>query len=427
MNPEIQTVCHNNPPDDFFAMARPACSIAPMASSETVAGAGGAGQAARPLKLAMVLFRYFPWGGMQANFLRLARECVARGHEVEVFTLDWQGERPAGIRVHIVGVSARRNHVRYRQFAERTREMARKQAFDLVVGFNRMPGLDIYYAADPCYVERVRRTRPWYHSLTARYRHFREFERLLFGPESHAVILALSTRQIEEYVRHYGTPRERFRLLPPAVPDACRRGADAPRLRREFRERRRIDEKERVLLMIGSDFKRKGFDRGLRAVASLPPALRERCRVVVVGRGRERPLRRLAGRLGMAHRLDIVPGSGEIPLFLQGADLLLHPARSENTGNVIVEAIAAGLPVLCSGACGYAFHVEGAGAGRVLDEPFRQAAMGRALMDMLAAPPEEVDKWRRSAIGYANCEDLYGRIDRAVGEIEGLAGETRSG
>lgn len=370
----------------------------------------------QPLHLAMVLFRYFPWGGMQANFLRIAEACVVRGHRVNVYTLDWQGERPAGIEVEIVKVPARRNHVRYAQFARRVQEQVDSAAYDLVIGFNRMPGLDLYYAADPCYVERIRKTRPWYYPFTPRYRHFRDFERRLFEPTSGARILTLSRQQIDDYTRCYGTRAERFQLLPPGVPGDRIRGADAPALRREFRSCYEVDEAEMVLLMIGSDFERKGFDRGLRAVAALPEPLRGRCRLVVVGKGREGSLRRLASRLGLGSQLVIVPGTGEIPLFLQGADLLLHPARSENTGNVIVEAIAAGLPVLCSGTCGFAFHVERARAGEVLDEPYQQAAMNRTLQEMLAS--QEMKSWRNNAINYGVREDLYSRTEHAVEAIE---------
>ncbi len=54
------------------------------------------GQARRSLCLAMVLFRYFPWGGMQANFLRIAKACLARGHRVDVYTLGWEGGQAEG-------------------------------------------------------------------------------------------------------------------------------------------------------------------------------------------------------------------------------------------------------------------------------------------------------------------------------------------
>ncbi|MHC5048591.1 MAG: glycosyltransferase family 4 protein, partial [Planctomycetota bacterium] len=36
-------------------------------------------------RLAFAMVKYFPFGGMQRNLLRIARACAARGHEVHVF------------------------------------------------------------------------------------------------------------------------------------------------------------------------------------------------------------------------------------------------------------------------------------------------------------------------------------------------------
>ena len=379
----------------------------------------GPGLANQPLRLAMVLFRYFPWGGLQANFLRIAKACLARGHCVEVYTLDWQGEQISGLKLNILEMPGRQNITRYTHFAARVERLTRERRFDLVLGFNRMPGLDLYYAADPCFVERIRKTRPWYYPLTARYRHFQGVEKKLFGSQSQTQVLALSQLQIDEYTQNYSTPGSRFSLLPPAVQQHYRRDEKAPQLRQAFRKRYGIAERQWVLLMIGSGYERKGMDRGLRAVAALPSEVRNLCQIFVLGKGREKSLRSLAKRLGLASQLIIVPGTDEVPLYLQGADLLIHAARSENTGNVIVEAIAAGLPVLCSRNCGYAGHVERAKAGLVIDEPFEQAAMNRQFASMLEA--QELSQWQERALEYAAREDLYSRTEQVVDVIETLA------
>jgi len=366
--------------------------------------------------LAMVLFRYFPFGGMQANFLRIAKACLARGHHIDVYTLDWQGERPDGLNIQIIETTKRQNIHRYEQFAERMSEIMRTQSYDLVMGFNRMPGLDLYYAADPCFVERVRKTRPWYYRFSARYRHFKAFEQALFGPDSLTHILALSQLQIEEYRHNYATTIDRFSLLPPGVQTRYRRGDDAQIMRNDMRQKFNIETDTQLLLMVGSGFERKGFDRGLRAFAALPDGVRERSHLMVIGKGREKSLTRLAVRLEIAPRFTLIPGSKDIPAFMQAADILLHPARSENTGNVIVEAICGGLPVLCSGTCGYAMHVERAIAGLVMKEPFDQAQMNKQLLRML--DPEQQRQWAGNALAYTRTEDLYSRIEAIVAGIE---------
>ena len=38
------------------------------------------------MKLAFALFKYFPYGGLERDFLRIAKECQSRGHEIFVYS-----------------------------------------------------------------------------------------------------------------------------------------------------------------------------------------------------------------------------------------------------------------------------------------------------------------------------------------------------
>jgi UDP-glucose:(heptosyl)LPS alpha-1,3-glucosyltransferase len=117
-------------------------------------------------------------------------------------------------------------------------------------------------------------------------------------------------------------------------------------------------------------------------------------------------------RLGLEGNVRLFQGRDDIPRFLQGANFLLHPARHENTGTIIVEAIVAGLPVLTTATCGYAFHVEAAAAGRVVASPFRQAVLDNTLQEMLRSG--ERDTWSSNGIAYGRAEDLYSLHERAA-------------
>jgi UDP-glucose:(heptosyl)LPS alpha-1,3-glucosyltransferase len=103
-----------------------------------------------------------------------------------------------------------------------------------------------------------------------------------------------------------------------------------------------------------------------------------------------------------------------------GADLLIHPAYSELAGMVLLEAMIAGLPVLATDVCGYAFHIERAQAGRVLDSPFEQAGLNRLLAWMLEAP--ERRQWSENGIRYGQTQDLYSMPEVVADVIEAQAG-----
>jgi len=104
------------------------------------------------VQLAFILFKYFPFGGLQRNFLRIAQACQQRGHDIRVYALSWQGEIPPGFDVILVPAKAMSNHRRYERFATLVQNDLASRPADRVIGFNKMPGLDVYYAADPCYL-----------------------------------------------------------------------------------------------------------------------------------------------------------------------------------------------------------------------------------------------------------------------------------
>jgi len=108
------------------------------------------------MKLAMALYHYFPYGGLQRDFARIAREAVSRGHEVVALVSDWQGEAIDGVSVQRIVVSGGSNHGRMLSFAKGVMAARETGKFDRVVGFNRLPGLDAYFAADSCFAEHVR-------------------------------------------------------------------------------------------------------------------------------------------------------------------------------------------------------------------------------------------------------------------------------
>ncbi len=365
------------------------------------------------MQLAFCLYKYFPYGGLQRDFLRIALACQARGHAVRVYTLSWDGEAPDGFEVVRVPVKALTNARRYGKFTAWVAADLRRRPAARVVGFNKMPGLDLYFAADPCYEDKARTLRNPFYRLSARYRHFAAYERAVFAPESRTEILMISQVQQPLFEKHYGTPPARFHLLPPGIALDRRAPPEAPQIRAEFRAEFGLADANLLLLQVGSGFKTKGLDRSLQALANLPDELRRRARLIAIGQDEPSAFLRLARTLGVERQVSILPGRGDIPRFLLGADLLVHPAYNENTGTVLLEALVAGLPVLCSAICGYAHYIDEAKGGRVIPEPFAQAAMDGLLREMLA-DREQRAAWQRNALAWAETADIYSNAERAA-------------
>src|SRR5471032_3107961 len=97
------------------------------------------------MQLAFVLYKYFPFGGLQRDFMRIALECQQRGHQIRVYTLIWEGDVPPGFEVLVAPVKAFFNHRRNEKLTEWMEADLAKRPVDRLIGFNKMPGLDVYY------------------------------------------------------------------------------------------------------------------------------------------------------------------------------------------------------------------------------------------------------------------------------------------
>jgi UDP-glucose:(heptosyl)LPS alpha-1,3-glucosyltransferase len=368
------------------------------------------------MKLALLLFRWFPHGGLQRDCLAIAKALAARGHQVEIVCGAWDGPRPAGIAVRVLGFGGLTNHGRNRRFAARAAAALARDGCDRVVGFDRMPGLDVYYAADRCFVAEARAKHGIIYRLTPRHRAIAAFERAVFGRDAATHVLLLHEKQAEPYQAVYGTQGERLHVLPPSIARDRVRPTDADAQRAAARAELGLADDQFLLLLIASRYRTKGVDRAIAAVAALAPALRARASLLVIGSDDRGPYEALARRLGVDARL--IDGRDDIVRFLCAADLMLHPARAENTGTVLLEALLCGLPVLCAGVCGFAPHVARAEAGIVLDEPYDEARCAQALGQALDRAA--LARWSANALAYARARDLHGGIDEAVRLIETL-------
>lgn len=368
------------------------------------------------MNLAFCLFRFFPYGGLQRDFLRIAHTCQQRGHRVRMFAISWEGEVPAELDLRLVPARGLSNHARCRSFVQGVAPLLAQGGFDAIVGFNKMPGLDIYYAADTCFQARAREKHGPLFRLGSRYRTFVELERSVFAPPAETEILLISPLEKPKFQGCYGTPEERFHLLPPGIAPDRIAPENAEEIRAAVRRESGVASDEKLLLMVGSAFRTKGLDRALRALAALPEELRRRTRLVVIGRGEDAPFLRLARGLGVDDRLHLLGGRDDVPRFLLAADLLLHPAYTENTGTVLLEALAAGLPVLATEVCGYGFHVRQAQAGQLVPEPFRQEQLNHQLLQMLTA--SEAAVWRTNALAYVRRTDIFSLPEKAADLIE---------
>lgn len=382
-------------------------------------------------RLALAVVDYFPFGGMQRTFFRVAQEAARRGHDVRLFAATWSGEKPEGAQIELLPVEAGTNHGRNEEFGRRVHarlhdlEEHGVWPYDCIVAFQKIGECDVYYAGDPCYAARSNDGPTGFlRRLTPRYWTYRALEAAVFDADSDTEILLISPSEEARFRSIYGTPSARFHHLPPGIDRERLRADGEPLLsRRELRARHGIAADAFLLLNIGAQFRTKGVDRILEAAAWLSPAAKERLQILIVGGDDSAPYEALARARGLADRVHFAGAQQDVGSYLRAADLLVHPARLENTGTTLLEALVLGCPVLAAGLCGYAFHIEAAAAGLVLAEPHDRAAWTAAIERAMTT--DEPEKWSEYGRRYGRNIDLYGLVPRAVDVIEKRAAANR--
>jgi len=363
------------------------------------------------MKVALVLFDWFAHGGLQRDCRRIGESLSDRGADVDVLCMSRDGEVPPAL--HCIEAPAMNSSkvTSRKAFARFVAQQRDANAYDVVVGFNRLPGLDYYFAADTCFAWKAARERHLFYRWAPRSRQYLAFEQAVFGPGSKTRVFMLSPMQKAEYLACYPQCEVRLLDVPPGIARDRMAPADADTVRQHWRCEFGLSESDLVVLQVGTGYPVKGVDRSLAAIAALPEALRSRVQFFLLGSDPRYRYATEAARLGMAAQLHILAGRDDLPRFYQGADLLLQPSQKESAGMVLLESIVAGLPVLTTATCGYAFHVEQAQAGVVLPEPFTQQSMNDALASILAA---DKSAWREHGIAYGRQGDFYAMPDHVA-------------
>ena len=295
------------------------------------------------MKLALICRPFVFHGGVETATAGLVGELARRGHAVDLLTT--RGQRPVpGVTVRRLPVLPLSRITRLLSFGLAARVATRGRDYDIVQSHERTLAADIYRAGEGThrgYLEamgRAGRLTP-YHQLVIL------LEKRIFRLRSARAIVAISAGGKAEIERLYGTPPDRVTLIYNGV-DLARFTPDNRALHRAAtRAELGVDAADWCVLFIGSGFERKGLGPLLEAFASIGD---RRARLIVAGRGNRAPYAAQAERLGLRDHIVWTGPRPDVDRLYAAADLVALPARYEPFGNVHLEALASGVPVLSS-------------------------------------------------------------------------------
>ena len=322
------------------------------------------------MKIAIVIERFARGpGGAELDAVRTVQELLKRGHDVSVVCRAASLPPEPGLEIRLVRVPSAWQPLRVTLFS-RAASQATAEGFDIVHSFARTRRQRIYRCGGGSHAEymtQVYRTPSLQRALSPRHRAILRIEEAVFR-DPHQIIHCIARRGADEIIARYGVPKARIAMIYNGV-DIERFN---PGLRELHREplRRSLELAGPVALFVGGGFHRKGLDRALRGLAADPGA----ASLVVIGGGAGKDSgRELAHELGIEKRVHFLGRRDDVEAWHAAADLLVLPTRYDPFANVVLEAMASGLPVATTRAAGAAELIDHGGNGFLFEDDFAPA------------------------------------------------------
>jgi UDP-glucose:(heptosyl)LPS alpha-1,3-glucosyltransferase len=361
-------------------------------------------------------------GGTERDFYMTAKGLRDLGHEVHLFCSEFAIPPPSGTFVHPVPVLRFGRTARLWSFALRAPRIIEKFDCDVVVSFGRMIRQDVLRSgggSHKLFLQRLAkqgglRRRVW-QKLSAYHRSLLAIEERQFGPGGCKQVIAVSEEVKREVMACYGVSEEKIVVL--------HNGVDLKRFHPSLRSKWRyiirnewnIPLDSAVVLLVGSGFRRKGLDRLLRLWGS--SQLTNIYLLVVgddarIGRYKAWAAKEAPGRIIFTGRQE------NVERFYGAADVVALPSIQEAFGNIILEALASGLPVIVSRSVGAAEVLTGWLAQGIVEDPDEAAEWERKLAYMLERShrPATAIEARRLSEAYS-WENHFRRLEVCLAQV----------
>lgn len=293
-------------------------------------------------------------GGTEWVLYRTAEGLRDRGHEIHLFCQQFRIPPPPGVFAHYVPGFSRPRTLRALTFAMIAPKIIAKHNCDIVMSFDRILTQDIIRSGGgprKMLLEKMKEhagivRRLWY-SISLYNRLVMYIENLQIKGNKSGKIIAVSEQTKREFMKLYDIREEQTVVI--------HNGVDAIR----FNPQRRLNEGKKlrkdlnvpsdapVVLFVGTGFRRKGLQRllGLWEQDQLPGVY-----LLIVGN--DARLSSYRRRWSRKSEVIFAGPQGNVEDYYSCADLLVLPAIQEAFGNVVLEAMASGLPVLTAAGVG---------------------------------------------------------------------------
>jgi glycosyltransferase involved in cell wall biosynthesis len=194
-------------------------------------------------------------------------------------------------------------------------------------------------------------------------------------------LAAVSSLVGEQLLEHF--QRSDVRIIPNGVDTEELSPARRLSERKAAREKFSLRTEDFVVLLIGNDWKKKGLDGLIRALAEIRQLP---WKLLVVGSDEPSLYKQGLRDGGLFERVTFLKPSPDVLQFYAAADAYAGPSLEDAYGLPVLEAMACGLPVVCSANAGVSEVVSHGVDGIILDDPQASGEMAKALRSLIMDP-----------------------------------------
>lgn len=346
-------------------------------------------------------------GGAETYIVDLCRSLIRAGHQVDLYAESWrEGSLPPEVRAVQVAATGRTRLHRLWSFARNSEAALRHADYDCTVGFINtyehdviIPQGGVHQGSLEANAQRFRNPllRGLYRlgkRLNPKHAVYRMIEGRQYDPKRQARVVAVSNMVRRHVQQFHHVSRSLISVVPNAIDPNRVRLAHPGAVRCAFRNRLGIEPTDLVALFMGHNFALKGLKPLLHALAARNRQGRRPIRLLVCGGGSVASYRRIAQRLGLGETVHFLGFHPDIRECYAASDLFVLPSYYDPCSLVVLEALAAGLPVITTVQNGASELMVDGKEGYVLTSPDARG-------ELIAALDHLTDDRRRTAMAEA--------------------------
>ncbi len=330
-------------------------------------------------------------GGAERSVSELAEAIGAIGYETHILAAKGQATVQ---NVHILCADVGGKRTNYKVFANALKKHTEQTHYDILHSVLPFDFADIYQPRSGTFAESIIRKaatyRPVLQTLKKKtaFLNFRRTawfgaERRLAEAQTGPLVVAISNYVAKQFRAHYHIPENRMVVIPNGVKLAGqieKSRVDSLRAKLLAQLGSRNTDNAVLFLFVGHDFKRKGLDCLMEAIGRLQKTDNNTpTRLVVAGRASSTTYRRLAAKLGVEEKIIFLGDVGNVQELIAATDVAVLPTFDDPCSRFILEALAAGKPVITTKFNGAIDLFADNRHGRTIDDPRDVAALSEAI------------------------------------------------